>query len=93
MRAVEEKENFEKSYFCSRPLFLEIFKLDKSGVFYMSIAFHSRITSQNWSKNERAMPNDAFGPRRQSTQKFDILKPTSHDFCRTFKEKAIIQIG
>ena len=39
--------------------FLIFFKMDKYGVsysMYMSIPFHSRITRQNRSKNERATP-------------------------------------
>ena len=32
--------------------------MDKSGVIYMSLSFHSRITCQNWSKNEQATPKE-----------------------------------
>ena len=32
----------------------QTFKIDKTGVFYISVAFHSHITCFNWPKNDRS---------------------------------------
>ena len=42
------------TFFALEPLFLRFFKMDKTGVIYMSIPFHSRIARQNQSKYECA---------------------------------------
>ena len=91
MKAVEEKENFEKSYFCSRALFCEIFKLGKTGVIYMSIVFSSRITSHNRSKIERATPKGPKIPflgldtKGHKNRKIRNSHPAS--FCHIFQGK------
>ena len=65
--------------------------MNKSGVIYMSIPFHSRITRQNRSKNERAMPKGS---------KITLLgleknpEGTSHEFLPYLsRKKRTIQIG
>ena len=45
----------ESKFSKEEPLILK-FIMDKTGLFYMSTAFHSRITRQNRSENERASP-------------------------------------
>ena len=63
----------------------------------MSIAFHSRITRQNRSKNEQATPKVSKTPllgldaNGNKNRKIQIEHPTS--FCYIAWKKRIIQIG
>ena len=63
----------------------------KTGVIYMSIPFHSRITRQNRSKNERATPKGskicfwAWTPKETKIEKSE--KNIQRLFDISFKEK------
>ena len=49
------KIRFFISFFCLYSLhFWRYLKMNKTGVIYVSIAFHSHITCKNWLKNEQA---------------------------------------
>ena len=55
MKALEQKNDFSFLLLLPlKPSFLETFENEKTGVIYMSIAFHSYITSKNRLKNEQA---------------------------------------
>ena len=47
-----EGQDFDNTFFCCRAFIFEIFKMNKTGVIYMSVAFHSRIECENRPKNE-----------------------------------------
>ena len=47
-----EVQDFENTFFALEPSFFEIFKMNKTGVIYMSIAFYNHIECKNWPKNE-----------------------------------------
>ena len=70
---------------------MRFFKTDKSGVIYMSRPFHSRITRQNRSKNERATPKGPKIPflgqdaKGHKNQKIRNSHPTS--FCHMLQGK------
>ena len=50
--ASNKNKNFPILFWLYSFHFLRFFIIDNSGLIYMSAAFHSRITIQNWSKNE-----------------------------------------
>ena len=51
LRKIAKKSTF----FALEPSFFEIFKMYKTSVFYMSVAFYSRIECENRSKNDQGM--------------------------------------
>ena len=50
-----EVQDFDNTFFAVEPSFFEIYKMNKTGVICMSVAFHSRIECENRPKNEQAM--------------------------------------
>ena len=65
--------------------------MDKSGVIYMSIPFHRRITRQNLSKNERAIPKGSkiplLGLTPKDTKNFKIRNEHPTSFYHIFQGK------
>ena len=54
MKALKQNEILKIIFLIYSLHFMIYFKMDKTGVIYMSIAFHSHITCENWPKNDRA---------------------------------------
>ena len=71
--------------------------MDKTGVIYTSIPFHSCITRQNWSKNEPSMPKGSkitlLGLDAKGNKNRKIRNKHPEIFTYLSRKKRTIQIG